>query len=674
LGFILLAWGIEAVRLSAGGASLAWARLMVALPVVLPVAVLAGWLSGWSSGSALAAVVWGLAGAFFGYFSGRLPYDGLTRLAWLLEPRLSGMPLYTYGYAASVRTTLVMMAGAGFGMATGFLQAQVVQWAWQRSARGTRMSASSWLTLLACLPLALFLALVVDSQINKPLRAPLHSTIELVQIWLGPAKQREAQDNNYSALNKFAGELSDDYQVHLVGYELDSMATAYTDVVFGNGLRLRCTTVRVEDSNSTKHRIVNCVDFRQQLDEWMGDLAYAGLYGERRWLADDRQKLVVSDQALSWLRQIRQALDESQQITHIEQLGNWIFISARYGGKFEIGCRIQALVPSVIEACWPAGEPSAALALEASQHSAQLADQDGRAPGEETIPLEELSARIPWLPFQSGQTPAVSFIVFNMNYSYLKNNLVRQALAHAADRRAMIMAIQQVNGRQDQLKETFVLPDDRTGGQEAYQGWRAPNIQFYVNLMLNSAMSYQRPREATTLIPPQVLGRDLHAEIGLPYDPQLAYRLMAQAGYPGGQDFPPLRLFYVKSNMNTALMEALAKGWRQTLGVQIELLPMTLEKYLNQVESGGSYQLYFGGWAGEYYDPDYFLGVFVRTPAPGWRHQNPALLSLVEAAAGIRDDPAARQALYIQAEQLLSEDEVLLIPLIHHTIDQRPGG
>ena len=65
-------------------------------------------------------------------------------------------------------------------------------------------------------------------------------------------------------------------------------------------------------------------------------------------------------------------------------------------------------------------------------------------------------------------------------------------------------------------------------------GWNSKNL---------SQVHEGVPRQAEGIIPPGVPGFD-PAFKGLDYDPEKARKLLAQAGYPGGQGFPPLKLAF----------------------------------------------------------------------------------------------------------------------------------
>ncbi|MFQ5578952.1 MAG: ABC transporter substrate-binding protein, partial [Anaerolineae bacterium] len=246
-------------------------------------------------------------------------------------------------------------------------------------------------------------------------------------------------------------------------------------------------------------------------------------------------------------------------------------------------------------------------------------------PGAETIPLADLAPQIPWLPLDEQAVPVTHAYYFNPNVLPFDNRLVRQALALAVDRAAV------------------------------------------ANLARDVGFAQARP--ATTFTHPDTLGRDLYGQVGLPFDPDRARSSLAQAGYPNGQGFPPVALVIGPSPMHEALAGAVIEMWRDNLGIEVELQKVgeNFFDYLAYLESDrpGLFRL---GWAVDVNDPNNSLNEALHS---GSEHNLGQFASaefdrLVEEAAGPAvNDPAARQALYIQAERILAEQEAAVIPLFH---------
>ena len=163
-------------------------------------------------------------------------------------------------------------------------------------------------------------------------------------------------------------------------------------------------------------------------------------------------------------------------------------------------------------------------------------------------------------------------------------------------------------------------------------------------------------------IPPSVPG---HSEdIGLPYDPEQAQRLLAEAGYPGGRGFPQVNACARERVRPQA--EYLQGVWQRNLGVDIpwELLPW--RQYLDRLERMPAHIVQFV-WNADYPDPDSFLRTGNTLQRTHWR--NETYDELVEKARRVLKQKE-RLKLYRQADRILI-DAAAVIPLTYsrsHTL------
>jgi oligopeptide transport system substrate-binding protein len=164
------------------------------------------------------------------------------------------------------------------------------------------------------------------------------------------------------------------------------------------------------------------------------------------------------------------------------------------------------------------------------------------------------------------------------------------------------------------------------------------------------------PRQAEGIIPPGVPGfRDDFK--GLPYDPEKAKKLLAEAGYPDGKGFPPLKLAFrasVEDIKNTAV--AVAADLEKNLGLHVELDETEWATFLKK-RNTGEMPFYFLRWAADYLDPQNFLSTMLSSTAP----ENTLGYASLEfdrlcAAADVLQDAAKRMATYHQAEALAVDD------------------
>jgi ABC-type oligopeptide transport system substrate-binding subunit/class 3 adenylate cyclase len=145
--------------------------------------------------------------------------------------------------------------------------------------------------------------------------------------------------------------------------------------------------------------------------------------------------------------------------------------------------------------------------------------------------------------------------------------------------------------------------------------------------------------------------------INLPFDPERARRLLAEAGFPEGRGFPVTKL---QVGNNQVTMQYLADQWRAQLGisVEVELIPWgAYVELLRRAPPG----IYWMGWQADYPDPDNFLRVGFWRERVHWEDET--FIGLVEQAR-VMVDQRRRIQLYQQADQRLVE-QAILMPLTY---------
>jgi oligopeptide transport system substrate-binding protein len=246
-------------------------------------------------------------------------------------------------------------------------------------------------------------------------------------------------------------------------------------------------------------------------------------------------------------------------------------------------------------------------------------------PGVEVIPITEFDRGVPWLARDLKAVPQVIYYGFNLRHPPFGEPLVRKAFAAAMDREA--------------------LAD------------------------LASSILHVTARPATTITPPQVLGRDLYGAVGVPFDPARAREYLAQAGYSDPGALPEITLVLNRAGEKAPgayvrLADATVAMWKEHLGVTVKVKVMSTWGAYTQLLREGSFDIARLGWAADYVDPSNFLRDPFRTGNNNTGFSNSAFDDLVDRAAN-RDDPSERQRFYIRAEQILTQEEVAVIPLYY---------
>lgn len=237
------------------------------------------------------------------------------------------------------------------------------------------------------------------------------------------------------------------------------------------------------------------------------------------------------------------------------------------------------------------------------------------------------------------------YLAFNYKIKELQNPKVREAIAHAINKPALVDAFWGTSG---QVAKTLI-PSSMWGFNDAIKDWD--------------------------------------------YDPELSKQLLTEAGYPDGLstmtiaedikdadgnvvfkagDTMPLRFNYIPADRfyisgPKAVAEAMAADLAKA-GIITELYtPGDWPTYLSHRSNGMLVGLYMMGWGGDNGDPDNFTGYFFGGGAEpikreGW-YQNAALAELLQKAVSTPGQDA-RDPMYKQADQML-HDDVARIWLVH---------
>ncbi len=167
---------------------------------------------------------------------------------------------------------------------------------------------------------------------------------------------------------------------------------------------------------------------------------------------------------------------------------------------------------------------------------------------------------------------------------------------------------------------------------------------------------------ASSFVPPGLTGYE--PATSEPYNPQLARKLLAEAGYPGGRGFPKLEISYNTDEGHQSIAELIQAQWKENLGIDVGLQNMEWNAYL-AAQRNLQYQVSRAGWVGDYLDPNTFLDMWMAdnpNNQTGWSNKKYDALII---AAGKEPDTAKRMKILQQAEAILL-DELPVIPFYYY--------
>jgi peptide/nickel transport system substrate-binding protein len=231
----------------------------------------------------------------------------------------------------------------------------------------------------------------------------------------------------------------------------------------------------------------------------------------------------------------------------------------------------------------------------------------------------------PGLETASGPGSNVWYLNFNVADAALRDKRVRQAVALAMDRRAIVAAL-----------------------------WRG------------------HARLADTLLPTGQWAEATDAELAhYPHDPARAAALLQAAGHPSGRDGVRLRLsLKISQDETTRLLAAVLQQQLRAAGIELRIRSAEFGTFYADV-THGAFQMYILKWIGSNEDPDIYRymvssGSFPPKGANRGHYVNTRVDALLAKAAA-ETGPAAevearRRAEYVEVQQILA-DELPAIPL-----------
>jgi peptide/nickel transport system substrate-binding protein len=218
------------------------------------------------------------------------------------------------------------------------------------------------------------------------------------------------------------------------------------------------------------------------------------------------------------------------------------------------------------------------------------------------------------LQVESGVGSPVVYVTFNVTDPLLKDKRVRQAVACAIDRQAIVDAI-----------------------------WRG------------------QARLADTLLPTGHWAAASDAELEqYTHDVFRAQRLLEEAGFFVGKDGIRLRLtLKTSTDETTRLMAAVLQQQLRAAGIRLDIRSAEFGTFYADVTKG-AFQIYALRWIGSNEDPDIFRyaygsGSFPPKGGNRGRYSNPNVDALLADAAG-STDRTVRKADYVEVQKILSEE------------------
>jgi oligopeptide transport system substrate-binding protein len=140
----------------------------------------------------------------------------------------------------------------------------------------------------------------------------------------------------------------------------------------------------------------------------------------------------------------------------------------------------------------------------------------------------------------------------------------------------------------------------------------------------------------------------------IPYDPERARKLFAEAGFAGGKGMPPVEIQSTAPFKDE--LAYLSNQFKKELGWDVRVQVVERATFIKAMNEG-QVPFFSWGWTADYPDGAYFLSQLWHSKSRfnRARYANPRYDELIDRAMAVADNEA-RYRLYHQAERLLLED------------------
>ena len=220
-----------------------------------------------------------------------------------------------------------------------------------------------------------------------------------------------------------------------------------------------------------------------------------------------------------------------------------------------------------------------------------------------------------------------TYLGFNSLKKPFDQALVRQAFAFSIDRN--------------------LITKVRSKGDLANNTWIPPNLGLYLDY------DYIKQEFKSTY------GVDYRQD---GFYPELARKLLSQAGYPNGKNFPEVEFLIPNRDDTKLLAETLQAIWKKELNIEVKITAMEWKSFLTKLKDDPP-ELFRLNWGADYPDPDTFAQLFVSNNQINYGHWSSTSYDSLIKKAGASNDTNLRKKLYTQAEFLLTQKELGIAPL-----------
>ncbi|GAB5413591.1 MAG: ABC transporter substrate-binding protein [Congregibacter sp.] len=181
---------------------------------------------------------------------------------------------------------------------------------------------------------------------------------------------------------------------------------------------------------------------------------------------------------------------------------------------------------------------------------------------------------------------------------------------------------------------------------------------------LSRTVMQQSVVPAYSITPPGTLGYQPPKTFS--HDPEGARALLAEAGYPNGENWPGIEITYNTLESHRKVAVAVQQMWKDALNIDVTIANQEWKVYLDAVSSM-NFDVARRGWIGDYVDPNNFLDLYLTDGGNNnTGYSNPVYDDLIARQAPQAKTREERFAAFYKAEKMLME-EMPIIPIYTYT-------
>lgn len=248
--------------------------------------------------------------------------------------------------------------------------------------------------------------------------------------------------------------------------------------------------------------------------------------------------------------------------------------------------------------------------------------------------IDDFNSSPPQLILKRRPLLATQYYHFNLTNELFKDVRVRQAINYAVDKEDILRNV--LNNQAYGIGDAGLIPP------MAFNGYKSEELKEY----------------------------------GYTFNPEKAQKLLAEAGYPNGEGFPPINLKFNIGTIHSGVADRFTKHMKKYLNINVNIDGLTFDdKLRDQMYAKGD--IFRTSWYADYYSPETFLMNLHGASVPESldepsllnhsRYQNPEFDKMFEKGKESKD-LMDRYKYFAEAEKILMKDAPLIILWYEETI------